>query len=362
MAGAPTSVEGEEPNFEEPSHAIDCPVSVLASIRAAVLERFNSTPHGGEEVTGVLFGTRTTDEVRVTAFCPVAGATAQSQAEALSDAQHAMSAVISASGSQEALAGLEPLGWFRSHPRCDLNLTERDLELANALFPQPWQIGLVMRPGNSAVTRARFYYREGAAPWSAECAVREFTLAPADLQPANEGRGFPETALSTEIREGYDPKELERFPNPALERMRPMPRRRSWRWPLTLLGAAAVAGGIYLFTESQALSLRVSDNRGELRIAWDRESRAVRDGKSGHLEIVDGGQKVWMELDPEQLRVGNVTCARQSNDVTVRLVVQPDSGQPVEEVARFVGYGAPPTPAPAAENQPVPGSAAGEPQ
>jgi len=359
MAGVPTSIAGGESNFAEPSRAIDCPVSLLQSLRNSVLERFNSTPHGGDQVSGVLFGTRTGEEVRVTAFCPVPTESAPSQSAALADVERAVTAVIAAANSQEELAGLEPLGWFRAHPRCDLNLTERDLEIANALFPQPWQIGLVMRPGNSAVTRARFYYREAEGAWTGACAVREFTLPAAELRPGLEAP--PETSLSTAVREPEMPAEMENF-------LKPPPRRRifgarSLRWPLALIAAAGLTGGIYWFSQAQALSLGVSDSEGQLRIVWDQMARPVANGKAGHLEITDGGQKVWMDLDAEQLRVGNVTCPRRSNEVTVRLVVEPESGAPVEEVARFVGFGALPPAVVSMENRapgrnPVSGSAA----
>ncbi len=349
MAGAPSSLEGDESNFAAPSRSIDCPVSVLQSIRSSVLERFNSTPHGGDEVTGVLFGTRTSEEVRVTAFCPVADESALWRATALTEVQRAVMAVIAAAHSHEELAGLEPLGWFRAHPRCDLNLTERDLEIANTLFPQPWQIGLVMRPGNSATTRARFYYREVEGAWTAECAVREFTLPAAEPQPELEAA--PETGPGADAREPEElPAEMASFLQPA-PRRRMVLGKRSSRWPLAVLAVAGLAGGIYWFTQSQALSLRVSDSRGQLRIEWDRMARPVQNSKAAHLEIMDGGQKIWMELDAEQIRVGNVTCARRSNDVTVRMVVQPESGKPVAEVARYVGLGALPPAAASVENQ-----------
>jgi proteasome lid subunit RPN8/RPN11 len=357
MAGAPSSLEGDESNFAEPSRSIDCPVSVLQSIRSAVLERFNSTPHGGDEVTGVLFGTRTGEEVRVTAFCPVADESALSRSTALTEVQRAVTAVIAAAHSHEELAGLEPLGWFRSHPRCDLNLTDRDIEIANTLFPQPWQIGLVMRPGNSAVTRARFYYRETEGAWTEACAVREFTLPAAELQPGPEAAS--ETGLSTDVQEPELPAEVESF-LPSAPRKRVELRRASFRWPLALIAVAGLAGGIYWYTQSQALSLGVSDSRGQLRIAWDRTARPVRNAKTGHLEIVDGGQKLWMELNAQQLQVGNVTCQRRSNDVTVKLVVQSESGAQVEDSARFVGLGAPPASV-SAENQAAGGNAASRP-
>jgi hypothetical protein len=360
MAGVPSSLEGDESNFAEPSRALDCPVSVLQSLRNSVLARFNSTPHGGGEMTGVLFGTRAGEEVRIRAFCALAAESADSGEAPLEDVQRAVTAVIEAANNQKELASLEPLGWFRAHPRCDLNLTERDLEIANTRFPQPWQVGLVMRPGNSVATRARFYYREAEGAWTAACAVREFTLPAAELQPGLAVE--QETGLSTDVREPELPAEM-------VSSLRPTPRRRvrlrtrGWRWPLALITATGFAIGIYWFTQqSQALSLEVSDNAGQLRIRWDRTARPVQNSSGGRLEILDGRQKLWIELDAEQLRVGNVTCPRRSNEVTVRLLVKPGNGAPVEEVARFVGLGALPPASASLENQAAGGSAPSEPE
>src|SRR5271169_149004 len=120
MERAPSSLEGDHPPLEEHSRAIDCPVSVLQNLRASVLDRFNSTPHGGTDLTGVLFGTRNGDAVRITAFCIGESKGDLQQSEALTETQRAITAVIAAARDRKELAGLEPLGWFRAHPRCTL--------------------------------------------------------------------------------------------------------------------------------------------------------------------------------------------------------------------------------------------------
>src|SRR5438309_10287050 len=97
------------------------------------------------------------------------------------------------------------VGWFRSHPRSRLTLSERDLEIANTLFSQPWQVTLVLRPGNSATTRARVFFRESAAPLTAGAGFQEFTLDPPGADPSQE------SAVSmTELHPGELVSELPR--------------------------------------------------------------------------------------------------------------------------------------------------------
>ena len=336
MEGAASRLEGDRPPVEEHSHAIDCPVSVLENLRASVLEQFNSAPHGGGEITGVLFGTRNGDEVRITAFRPSGSTSEFEQSEALTETQQAISAVIVAAREQKELAELEPVGWFRAHPRCHLNLAERDLEIANALFAQLWQVVLVMRPANSAATRVCFYFREREGPWTAECAVREFTLpAAAGLEPP----GFVEEP----VEHGDMALMNAELPPPMTPILAPPQKRTTPRLAVIALGVAAIAalgGGIfyYRFMRPQplGLSVRATESVAQLRIAWDRTARPVRQAKAGYVEIADGGQTERVDLDATQLRIGYVNYPRRSNQVAVRLVVMPQGGSPAEEDTQFV--------------------------
>jgi proteasome lid subunit RPN8/RPN11 len=335
MEGAPFSLKGDQPPAAEHSRAIDCPVSVLQNLRASVLGRFNSTPHGGGDVTGVLFGTRDGDAVRISAFCASTSEGDLQHSEALTETQRAITAVIAASRDQKELAGLEPVGWFRGHPRCQLILDERDLEMANALFPQPWQVALVMRPGNSASTRVCFYFRDREGPWTADCAVREFTVPPADQEPAPEATADPAEAKNR------GPVHTEPYPY-TTSLLEPPETRRPSRLPVVLVivcAMAALAGGVYYWfmrPQTLGLSVHLTDSASQLRIAWDRTAGPISNAKAGYVEIGDGGQTERVDLDAEQLQFGYVNHQRQSNHVTVRLVVMADGGVPVEEDTQFV--------------------------
>jgi hypothetical protein len=84
----------------------------------------------------------------------------------------------------------------------------------------------------------------------------------------------------------------------------------------------------------QRLALRVFDTAGQMRVLWEPIQSGV-----AHLEITDSGAKVWIELEPEQLRSGNYTYTRHSGHVTVRMVVQRTGAAPLAEMASFLGAG-----------------------
>src|SRR5437879_4372371 len=180
MGGTAHRLEGETPSqYDQHSRVIECPSSLLREIRATVLERFNSLPHGGTEIFGVLFGTHNDSGVRITGFRALITDHEFAHPGELSDEEcAAFASAMPASTGEAGVSPLAAVGWFRSHPRSALTLGERDIEIANTLFPQPWQVTMVLRPGNSAMTRGRIFFRESAGPLAAGAGFREFTVDP----------------------------------------------------------------------------------------------------------------------------------------------------------------------------------------
>jgi hypothetical protein len=102
----------------------------------------------------------------------------------------------------------------------------------------------------------------------------------------------------------------------------------------------ALAGAWFWIGHSRAsagLSVRALDAGGQLRIDWDRNSRVIRQGQSGVLEIEDGSVKVHDELSHEQLRGGSITYVRATGNVLVRLLVRGADQSTLTEVSRFLG-------------------------
>jgi len=224
------------------------------------------------------------------------------------------------------------------------------------------------------------YFRDSDGALHADRAFRDFTVPLAADAPAicdTEVYALPDNGDSVSTSQQYlnsgtaspsDAHEvaalelLRRTTASLAERLRRnSPGWLALRWPLALLTAACVVGAFYWVTRPPSpLALLVQDNSGQLAISWDKTIRPVQNAQSAHLEIGDGSSKLWLELDREQLRIGNVTYKRRSADVTVRLVVPRLGAPPLEEMARFLGpVGQQPAGAtdPAVQNRPLPDSA-----
>lgn len=354
---------GGSPTADD-SRGIECASAVLQSLRTLVLERFNQLPHGGPETFGVLFGERHGNELRIAAVRPLP-AEAILAASVLSEPEReAFRNLVLSIENEPDLAGLETVGWFRAHPRSDLDLSSRDLEISTSLFPEIWQVAMVLRPGNSTAGFVRLYFRDSDGALHTDRAYREFAIptAPYTLPISNIEDHAGTAEEHGEVHNGEALFALHRGLHSGLAsachsgavagteqpgrnllwlveaRQRISAAWSTRRWPLALIAAAALVGTLYWATRPpRPLALLVQDSAGQLVISWDKTARPIQNAQSAHLEIGDGNSKLWLELDREQLRIGNVTYKRRSADVTVRLVIQSPGERPLEEMARFLG-------------------------
>jgi proteasome lid subunit RPN8/RPN11 len=153
---------------------------VLDDIRLAVMDAFFSLPHGGAEIGGILLGSHS--EGRLT----IAGH------EAL-DCEHAFGPGFALSARDKLrLAGmlaaerpvnLRPVGWYHSHTRSQIYLSEADLELHNDYFPESWQVALVMKPHTFQPAMAGFFFREPGGEIRASGSYLEFQVGQLAVRP-----------------------------------------------------------------------------------------------------------------------------------------------------------------------------------
>jgi proteasome lid subunit RPN8/RPN11 len=177
MTGA--AADKERGSWTAPGHSrsIEYATAVLTGIRADAIEGFNKLPHGGVEVGGVLFGTKDLSCVKALRFRPVLCEYAYGPSFTLSEKDQAgLKELLSRAPADDELRGLIPVGWYHSHTRSEIFLSERDLELFNRFFPEPWQIALVVRPANFSPTGAGFFFREPNGKILAERSYSEFTI------------------------------------------------------------------------------------------------------------------------------------------------------------------------------------------
>lgn len=110
-------------------------------------------------------------------------------------------------------------------------------------------------------------------------------------------------------------------------------------------GAVAVASLAILMVavkldgrgDSGSIQLQAQDQKGQLQIRWNPHSDAIRRAVTAKLYIIDGGERLFVTLDGARLRLGNVSYARSSDRVELRMELAQPDGKRVEEQAAFVG-------------------------
>jgi len=306
---------------------IECQWAVLDEIFETVEEGVRRLSRGGVEVGGVLFGRRDADLIRVLAWSPIACDHTRGAAFVLSnDDRQGLLLLLEQAQSDPRLRVLDPVGWFVSHTRPGLRMTEDDIDLFNRFFPEPWQVTLVVHPRRDKGTRGGFFVREKDGRIQSSAPYGEFPM---------EGS----RALAVSPRQGLlAPRREKTGDSPGIPDSGRLTRL-AWV-AVALLVCALALYAIPKFRQPappDALQLRIVDVKGQLRVEWDRASRAVQRTDSATLFIDDGGMLPPVHLDGDAARRGSVTYARLSEDVIVRLEVNRENLPPLREQARYVG-------------------------
>jgi hypothetical protein len=367
--------------------SIEYSLVVIEEIRHEVAEGFQRLSRGGIEVGGILYGARDGRTVRVLAMRPIACEHARGPAFLLSDKDRVtLNEQLLRDQEDTQLEGLISVGWFLSHTRSEIALTESDLEIYSIFFPAPWQVTLVIRPGRGGSMRAGFFSREADGTVKAERSYLEFNFPDRlagvlDRAPDRPPRERPTRKVPTFYRADPDPAPtavaparrdpLELTPTgPAYggpQLLPPAAPPRRWPWFVALAAVVlALAGlGWRYWMQSmvpEPITLAVLEHDGQLRVEWNHSAKLVREALRGSLELSDGGESKTIALSKEMLASGNFTYVRKSGDVEVRMTVETPDGARWQEASRYLGR--PPaagsgTPSPIG-TQPLPGEADAE--
>lgn len=367
---------------------VEYAAGVLDDIRLAVVDAFFSLPRGGAEIGGLLLGEFGGSVVRINGYAAIDCEHATGPSFTLSDKDRARFAEQVA-GAWANPPDQQPVGWYHSHTRSEIFLSEADQAVHREFFPEPWQTALVLRPHTFQPTRAGFFFREPDGTFRGERSYCEIALQPLPVQqiptgpaPAGEppeGRvreplaasGGPViTVTASPVAEA--PREEPRVgepppasPPPAgalpepvppprfLEIREPPSRRRFWLLGTAVLAMAGVAAAYQtrgfwmpraavLFAggsrpQPLSLGLNAIDFAGQLQIRWDRNSPAARNGVSGALRIEDGPAPQVIPLDAAHLKAGVFTYARQAEKVDIALTVRQPDGREAREATSFLG-------------------------
>jgi proteasome lid subunit RPN8/RPN11 len=382
------------------SRAIEYPLEVMEEIRAFVCDELLQLSHGGDSVGGVLFGTRREDLIRILTWRPIACERTQGEGLKLSYNDRMNLAVqLEVARQNSDLKDLRPVGWFVSHLHAGVSLSASDLETYNGFFPESWQVTLVICPQGRGQAQAGFFLREADGKLQTEASYQVFELAPLNLAAAPEPAG-PEPAAPRKaaIAPAPEPAPVEKPPAPKLkepEIAKPrlsqpenvpapvfpampleapsfeveedLPARERWLWAIPIALALAIAAFLLYQrrdpSPNAAISLRAISEAQTVQLAWDANSRLIRDADHAEMEINDGGKDSHVSLTSDQLHAGKMSYLPQSNDVGFSMTVYPANGEPTHDSARLVAPVAnapqeppqllqsnpPPTPAPSPE-------------
>ncbi len=346
--------------------SIEYSLVVIEEIRHEVAEGFQRLSRGGIEVGGVLYGTRDGRTVRILAMRPIACEHARGPGFVFSDKDRvALNEQLLRDTEDPHLEGLTAVGWFLSHTRSEITLSDSDLEIYSIFFPAPWQVTMVVRPGRAGSMRAGFFVREADGTVKHERSYLEFNFPDRlagvlDRPPERAPRERPERRIPSFYRESTVPAPaaaepmVPPAPNPPIvspmfqsgpQLLKPAAPRRKWTWLMVWVAVVIVGAivGLRFWMQSstpEPISLGVVERDGQLQVEWNRTARPVVQATQASLEIVDGPDSKKIRLTPEQLASGRFTYSRKTGDIEVRMTVEDASGGKVQEASRFLG-GAP---------------------
>jgi len=405
-------------NIPQFPRAIEYPLEVFEEIRAFACDELLQLSHGGNEVGGILFGTRREDLVRILTWRPIACEHTHGEGLLLSHNDRINLAVqLELARKTADLKDLVPLGCFVSHLKEGVALSATDLEIYNGFFPEPWQVALVIHPQGGGLTEAGLFMREGEDRLRSESSYHTFELRPLRLppepasaappsrgpeapakpenMPKPENMAKPETAphphsapaprnlaapenagalpaianspvagASLGMREDNEPQlaapparrvgpassapaprdiAYPQLPTPSFEIEESLPTRERWLWAIPILLALGIAAFVLYQrrapSPSSALALHAWNEAQTVQLAWDANSRVVRDAYRGEIAIDDGGKTSQIALTSDQVHAGKMSYLPQSNDVGFEITVYPTSGDPIHDSTRLIAPG-----------------------
>jgi hypothetical protein len=367
---------------------VEYSVVVVEEIRHEVAEGFQKLSRGGIEVGGLLYGVREGQTVRITAIRAAACEHAAGPAFRLSERDRAaLREQIRLDREDPRLKGLECIGWYVSHTRSEITLTESDQEIFNTYFGQPWQVTLVIRPSRGGNMRAGFFVRneDGSLapaqshlefnfpdrmagmpehrvpfterrppePRTSYRAVEQTIAAPPEAprtSPVASSRPVSNIPTSTMSSPGItslfgEPATPQESPDLTSQNGTKKAKAGSgkkWFWMaavLVIIGAMVVAGARYLSfpVPNESMALSVLEREGQLNIEWNRSAQPVAKAVRGTLEIADGAKSQTIPLAPADLAQGKFAYKRATGDIQVRMSVEAPNGTKLQEASRFLG-------------------------
>ncbi len=114
---------------------IESSARVLDDIRLAVMDAFFSLPRGGAEIGGILLGTFENARLVITGYAALDCEHAYGPSFTLSPPDEARLEELLQPTHANLDGGIRPVGWYHSHTRSEIFLSDADLKIHQTIFP-----------------------------------------------------------------------------------------------------------------------------------------------------------------------------------------------------------------------------------
>ncbi len=138
-------------------------IPLFHEIDFSVNEGYRRIPHGGLEIGGLLFGRAETGSIQIEAYRPIECEHSMGPSFVLSprDVENLQEQLRKAAQDEE-LRDLRVLGWFISHSRGELLVSDGEAALFDQLFPGREQTTVLIKPIKFQPTRFSFLLRDAS--------------------------------------------------------------------------------------------------------------------------------------------------------------------------------------------------------
>ncbi len=343
---------------------------------------------GSSPIGGALFGTCDETETKITHFRPAScgidhlaakevpvidessrvqiwqqpapGAGSAADVSAFNEAgESELGHLCDSYASDPELAGLQPVGWYRSRWDSKIQLNPEDLRVWNRFFPLPTQVALVLRVQENAAVRAGFFFRpQHGGPVRIDSSFRTFEIGPGPEATSDVGRlaaavksgGLPETAanlppdlLAGDLEAPTPPDELftppERAPNrtayirgaialAALMLIALL----AWPWRSSIVEPAQLP-------PLKELALRFKGRPDRLKLVWNPKASLIREAASAELRIIDAESDTVELISAAGLAAGSFAAVNRSGlvEAQLRILARDGKRSRLTAAAQFVG-------------------------
>jgi hypothetical protein len=326
---------------------------VIDRLLFEVMRGFGAVPRRGAEVGGILIGSVELEErtaVKIEDFeaVPTEYGRGPSYLLSANDTREFEAALSRWARGPEK--NLHAVGFYRSHTRDGLGLTDEDLTLYAKYFPHAADIALLIKPFATRVSRAGFFFREGNEIKS-DSSYQEFPFLRSELggPPPDVDRAVIAGPGETRPGAGELAKRETSGPEAGAEPLQPVRRKANLWIPLAfiffiagiLLGfrsgvhSRPPEGASTTPDQAYAIDLLITKQGENLHVKWNRQVPIISKAQKGHLSIEDGEYRRDVDLDRAQLLTGSVIYRHLSPQVRFKLEIFANDRVSLSETQEF---------------------------